>query len=128
MGQWLSQEWIDDTKELAAAMPARPGASASIGYVISDGPDGDVAYYWRVSDGVLNDAGLGELPDADVTLTIAYDNARNIAQDKVDANSAFMQGMIKVGGNMMKLLELMPITSSAEYKAIMAKLDEKTSY
>ena len=44
------------------------------------------------------------------------------------ANAAFMQGRIKVTGNMGKLMSLMPLTQSAEYKAIVEKLDQSTEY
>jgi hypothetical protein len=37
-----------------------------------------------------------------------------------------MQGRMKVSGNMGKLMSLMPLTQSAEYKAIQAQVAAKT--
>ena len=50
------------------------------------------------------------------------------ARPELDANAAFMQGRMKVTGNMGKLMSLMPLTQSAEYKAIQAKVAEQTEY
>ena len=51
--KYLSQEWLDETRAMAAQQPARPGASARIQYVITAGPDGDVKYSWVLEDGIL---------------------------------------------------------------------------
>lgn len=128
MGKWLSAEWIEDTIRLGRNMPQRDGASAKINYVVIDGPDGDSTYYWIVENGQLMDAGLGELGDADVTLSNTYSDARDIQQGVLDANTAFMQGKIKVTGDMMKLLELLPITSSPEYKTLEEDLAALTEF
>ena len=51
-----------------------------------------------------------------------------ILNGELDANAAFMQGRIKVVGTMGKLMSLMPLTQSAEYKSIATKLNEQTDY
>jgi putative sterol carrier protein len=128
MAKWLSQEWHDETRKLAESQPERPGASARMQYVITGGPDGDVKYYWILDNGKLADSQLGELPDAEVTLTQSYEDAKKIQQGELDANAAFMQGRVKVAGNMAKLMSLLPLTNSPEYKALMAQVEEITQY
>jgi putative sterol carrier protein len=122
--KWLTQEWLDEATELAQSQPERPGASARLQYVITDGPDGEVKYYWIVEDGKLLDNRLGELADAEVTLTETYDDAMRIQKGELDANAAFMQGKIRVGGDVAKLMALLPITMSPEFsefnKAVLA--------
>ena len=86
-------------------------------YVITGGPDGDVRYYWVLENGKLLESKLGELPDAEVTLTQTYEDAMRIQKGELDANAAFMQGRIKVTGNMAKLLALLPITNSRRVQA-----------
>ena len=115
MSKWLTQEWLDDSTRLAATQPVRPGASARLQYVVEGGPDGDVPYYWIVVDGQLTENKLGELADAEVTLTESYDDAKRMQQGELDANSAFMQGKVKVSGDIAKLMALLPITSSPEF-------------
>ncbi len=116
MAKWLTQEWLDESTKLAAGQPERPGATARLQYVITDGPDGDVSYYWVVVDGRLVENRLGELVDAEVTLTETHDDAMAIQRGELDANLAFMQGRIKVGGDVAKLMALLPITTSPEFE------------
>jgi alkyl sulfatase BDS1-like metallo-beta-lactamase superfamily hydrolase len=122
MAKWLTQEWLDEGKKLAEGQPERPGASARMQYVITGGPDGDVRYYWLLENGKLLESTLGDLPDAEVTLTQTYEDAMRIQKGELDANAAFMQGKVKVTGNMAKLMALLPITNSAEYKQLQTEI------
>jgi alkyl sulfatase BDS1-like metallo-beta-lactamase superfamily hydrolase len=128
MPKWLSQEWLDESKALAADQPERPGASARMQYVVTGGPDGDVKYYWVLENGKLLESQLGELPDAEVTLTQTYDDAMKIQKGQLDANAAFMQGKVKVTGNMAKLMALLPLTNAPEYKGLQEKIGEITEF
>lgn len=122
MAKWLTQEWLDEGKKLAEGQPERPGASARMQYVITGGPDGDIRYYWLLENGKLLESTLGDLPDAEVTLTQTYEDAMRIQKGELDANAAFMQGKVKVTGNMAKLMALLPITNSAEYKQLQTEI------
>jgi putative sterol carrier protein len=113
--KWLTQEWLDESTRLAATQPIRPGVSARLQYVVTGGPDGDVQYYWVIVDGQLAENRLGELADAEVTLTESYEDAKRMQQGELDANAAFMQGKVKVTGDIAKLMALLPITMSAEF-------------
>ena len=115
MAKWLTQEWLDEGKKLAEGQPERPGASARLQYVITGGPDGDIHYYWVLENGKLLESKLGELPDPEVTLTQNYEDAMRIQKGELDANAAFMQGKVKVTGDIAKLMALLPITMSAEF-------------
>ena len=66
--------------------------------------------------------------DAEVTLTQTHEDAMRIQKGELDANAAFMQGRIKVTGNMAKLLALLPITNSAEYKQLQTEISAITEY
>jgi putative sterol carrier protein len=128
MSKWLSQEWFDETRKMADSQPERPGASAKMQYVVSGGPDGDVKYYWVLDNGKLIESQLGELSDAEVTMTMTYDDAMKIQKGELDANAAFMQGRIKVSGNMAKLMALMPLTNAPEYKELQKQIQEVTEF
>jgi len=128
MSKWLSQEWLDETRKMAEGQPERPGASARMQYVVTGGPDGDINYYWILENGRLVEATLGKLDDAEVTLTTGYDDAVKIQKNELDANAAFMQGKVKVTGNMAKVMALLPITNSPEYKQLQQEIAAITEF
>jgi len=126
--KYLSQEWLDEARALAQDQPERPGASATMQFVITGTPDGDVKYYWILENGQLTEASRGELSDAEVTLTTGYADSVAIQKGELDPNAAFMQGKTKVTGNMAKLMLLMPLTMSAEYRALQDQVRARTEY
>jgi alkyl sulfatase BDS1-like metallo-beta-lactamase superfamily hydrolase len=128
MPKWLSQEWLDESKKLAEGQPERPGASARMQYVVTGGPEGDIKYYWVLENGKLLESQIGEMPDPEVTLTQSYEDAKKIQQGELDANAAFMQGRVKVTGNMAKLMALLPLTNAPEYKQLQEQIGAITEY
>jgi putative sterol carrier protein len=128
MSKFLSQEWLDEARKLAENQPERPGATARMQYVVTGAPGGDVDYYWVLEDGKLKEAQLGKLDDAEVTLTTGFDDAVKIQKGELDANAAFMQGRVKVTGNMAKVMSLLPITNSPEYKQLQADIAALTEF
>ena len=128
MAKWLTQEWLDEGTRLSATQPERPGATARMQYVVTGGPDGDIRYYWILENGKLLESNIGELEDAEVTLTQTWEDAERIQKGELDANAAFMQGRVRVTGNMAKLMSLLPITNSAEYKALQTEILELTEF
>jgi alkyl sulfatase BDS1-like metallo-beta-lactamase superfamily hydrolase len=128
MAKWLTQEWLDEGLKLSESQPERPGASAWMQYVITGGPDGDVHYYWVLENGKLLESKIGDLEDPEVTLTQTYEDAKRIQKGELDPNAAFMQGRVKVTGNMAKLMSLLPITNSKEYKELQREILETTEF
>jgi putative sterol carrier protein len=128
MAKYLSQEWLDEGLKLAQEFPERPGATARMQYVTTGAPEGDVKYYQVLDNGKINESTLGEDPNADFTITTTYEDAKKIQDGELDPNAAFMQGRMKVTGNMGKLMALMPLTQSPEYKAIQEKIRAVTDY
>jgi putative sterol carrier protein len=45
-----------------------------------------------------------------------------IQKAELDANAAFMQGKVKVAGNMGTMLKLLPITNTAEYRDLQRRI------
>lgn len=128
MTKYLTQEWLDETRALATSQPERPGSSARMQYVVTGGPDGEIKYFWRLEDGRLVESALGEIDEADFTMTLSYDDSVKVQQGELDANAAFMQGRMKVAGNMGKLMQLMPLTNSPEYKALQEEIRQITDF
>ena len=97
-------------------------------YIVTGGPDGDIHYYWVLENGKLLESTIGDLPDAEVTMTQTYEDAMKIQKGELDANAAFMQGRIKVSGNMAKLMSLMPLTNAPEYKQLQDEIQKITEF
>ena len=128
MARYLSQQWLDEGRKLAEDQPVRPGATAKMQYHVTGAPEGDVKYYWVLEDGKLLESQLGEVDGSDFTMTMTYDDARKVQTGELDPNAAFMQGRMKVAGNMAKLMSLLPLTNSPEYRALQEQIREITEY
>lgn len=126
MGAWLSAAWIADTKELGRAMPYREGASGVVQYFVL--ADRERPYYWVIKDGQLFDAGLGEHPSPDVSITVDVDVARAMQMGELEPTTAFLEGRLEVEGNLDLLVGLLPITSSPEYRELEQELARRTDF
>lgn len=126
MPKYLTQEWMDRARELAADFPETPGASVRMQQVITGAPEGEVRYYTVIEDGKTLEQALGEDPEAEVTLTNTYEDAVKILKGDLDVSAAFMQGRVKITGNMAKMMGLLPLTNKPEYKQIQEKLRAET--
>jgi putative sterol carrier protein len=128
MAKFLTQDWLDRQKDLAQEFPERPGASARMQYTIAGTPDGDVPFHTVIENGKILENALGDDPQAEFVMTVGFEDFTKITKGELDANAAFMQGRVKVTGNMGKLMSLMPLTQSPEYKAIAEKLAAETEF
>lgn len=117
-----SQAWLDRQREATADLPVRPGATARIQYEVTGGPDGPVVFHTHLADGhiVVND--LGPDDDADFTMIVPHDEFLAIAGGERDASVGYMQGRVKVTGNVGRMLSVLPVTSSPEWREVMAGL------
>jgi len=114
--KFLSQEWADEmTKALNASddfQKAASGQSAKLQQVVTDAPDGgEVKYYFKLEGGQA-EVDLGELADAEATVTQNYETAVGVTKQEINAQNAFMQGKLKISGNMMKLMQLQSVINA----------------
>ena len=106
--KYLSQEWIDEYNaalEQDAVRAALKGKSATIQMVISDSPQGEIHYWLRSADGGAS-AGLGDLDGAEVTIRQSYETSAQVNRGELDGQKAFTQGKVKIGGKMLKMMQL----------------------
>ena len=106
--KYLSQEWIDAYNAAIAQDAVRgalAGKNASIQMVISDSPQGEIRYWLRIADGGA-EAGLGDLDGADVTIRQSYETSAQVNKGELDGQKAFTQGKVKIGGKMLKMMQL----------------------
>lgn len=115
--KFLSEEWASAITEALGSSDdfkkAATGQQAKLQQVVTDAPGGEVKYYLDISDGSATVA-LGELDGAEATITQNYDTGKAIAQRELNAQNAFMQGKLKIAGNMMKIMQLQGVISALD--------------
>ena len=109
---FLSDEWLDEARAIRAEYDGRAGSiepSVRMNLVVNEVPfgEGSMDAHADTSSGELV-LDLGHIDPVDLTVTIGYDIARAIL---VEGNpqaglQAFMQGKIKVEGDIAKLMAL----------------------
>jgi predicted lipid carrier protein YhbT len=108
MAKFLSQEWLDASRDAlngsSDIKSATKDVDLTIQQVVTGAPAGDVSYWTKFNDGSV-EGGLGDNPDADVTIAQDYETAVALNKGELNAQAAFMQGKLKVTGNMGKLLQ-----------------------
>ena len=113
--KFLSEEWAqamtDALNSSEAFQKAATGQQAKIQQVVTDSPGGEVKYYFKL-DGGNAEVSLGELADAEATISQNYETAVAIDRTELNAQNAFMQGKLKISGNMMKLMQLQGVINS----------------
>ncbi|HET7487992.1 MAG TPA: SCP2 sterol-binding domain-containing protein [Acidimicrobiales bacterium] len=105
---FLSDEWIDAARAIREEFRDRVPAgehSVRLNQVITEVPfgEGTVLAYVDTSSGQF-DLEIGQLDDAEVSITLDYATARAVFLDPQSAIQHFMAGKIKIQGDMTKLV------------------------
>jgi putative sterol carrier protein len=120
MPGFLSKAWVD---AISAALSASDDHTLrdielTLQQIVTDAPGGEVAYWLTFDRGAVT-GNLGRSAEADVTFEMDHATAVALAGAELNHQAAFMQGMLKVTGNMGKLLQhqaalkvLAPVMSS----------------
>ncbi|MGC8466373.1 MAG: SCP2 sterol-binding domain-containing protein [Acidimicrobiales bacterium] len=117
---FLSPEWIERVrtlrKEHASESPSLE-AKITMNLIVTELPfeQDELRAYVRTTEGFV-DLELGELSDAEVTVTIDYATTKAIFVDgnPQAAIEAFMAGKIRVTGDMTKLLSLQALMTPSD--------------
>ena len=111
--KFLTEEWAKTmTEKLNASDDFKNAASSQevkLQQVVTDTPDGGEGKYYFTIEGGNATVSLGEISDADATITQNYETAVAINKQELNAQNAFMQGKLKISGNMMKLMQLQSV-------------------
>lgn len=101
MLRYLSDEWLAEADAALAGLAPLPGP-LTVGFVVTDGPDGDRSY--RISLGPQHVRLWSGRDDAPVALVQTWATARAIAQGERSAQRAFLDGDIRIEGDVTALL------------------------
>jgi hypothetical protein len=105
---FLSDDWFAEAEKLVASheTTAPPHANVQMNLVVTDTPfDNDVEFHMGAKD-ARGSFGRGHTEGADVTLTTDYVTAKEIfvSGHPQAGMQAFMQGKVRVQGDMAKLM------------------------
>jgi putative sterol carrier protein len=107
VARFSSPEWIAELDRAVSGDARLAEASAGVSLVVqqtvSDGPDGDATWHVVVDDGAVR-VRPGEAAEADVTFRQSYETAAAISRGELSAQSAFMVGELRVGGDVELLM------------------------
>ena len=106
--QFLSDEWFETVEKLVEehGADAPPQANLMVNLVITETPFGDERQMHMGARDGKGEWGVGHTADADVTLTTDYGTAKQVfaSGDPNAGMQAFMQGKVRVQGDMAKLM------------------------
>jgi len=107
--KFLSDEWLSEVESRLNSndgfQTAAKGQAARLQQQISGSPMGDVTYGF-VLDGGKVSMPKGEIENPEATVSQDYDTAVAVSKLELSGQQAFMQGKLKVSGNLMKIMQL----------------------
>ena len=125
--EFLTDEWFAEVDKLRAENPVPaatgPGADIVLNITVTGAPSGDKDIHMAGGD-----FGQGHV-EAPTKMTVPIEVAKKvfIEQDQQAGMQAFMQGQIKVEGDMSKIMAMQTAQPSPEQAALMAKVKEITA-
>ncbi|MCA1834281.1 MAG: SCP2 sterol-binding domain-containing protein [Actinomycetota bacterium] len=107
--KFLSDEWLGEVESRLnsneAFQNAAKGQSAKLQQVITGAPDGESKYGFIIDGGKVS-MPKGDIEGAEATVTQDYDTAVKLSKGELQGQAAFMQGKLKISGNLMKMMQL----------------------
>jgi putative sterol carrier protein len=127
--RYLSLAWIDAlSQEVANSSELAALASnhkIGVTQIVTDGPEGNVTYHLRIGDGSAA-FGAGPADAEDVCMEQSWATATAVASGDLNAQEAFIKGLIRLTGNQQKLIESQPVFAALD--AVFTSVREQTEY
>lgn len=115
--RYLSLDWIESMSAAVsgnAELQSLAGTiTLGITQVVTGTPDGDVTYHVQLLDGRAS-FGAGAAPQEDVRMEQSWDTALKVARHEVPAQEVFVKGLVKVGGDIQKLIPADPVFAALD--------------
>ena len=129
MVRYLSLAWIDALSQEVANSSALAALAdthkISVSQVVTDGPEGEVTYHLRLGDGHAS-FGAGRADGEDVCMEQSWATAKAVATGDLNAQEAFIKGLIRLTGNQQKLIESQPVFAALD--AVFTSVRQQTEY
>ncbi len=129
MVRYLSLAWIDALSQEVAKSDALGTLADThqigVTQVVTDGPEGTVIYHLRLGGGTAS-FGAGPAEAEDVCMEQSWATAAAVATGELNAQEAFIKGLIRLTGNQQKLIESQPVFAALD--AVFTSVREQTEY
>jgi len=124
--EFLSDEWFAEAKKIAdeAGADAAQAGDLTLNIVVTGGPSGDKEIHMAGGE-----FAQGLVDNAPTKMTVPYEVAKSvfIEGNQQAGMQAFMQGQIKVEGDMSKLMAMQTQAPSEAQQKVQAKIKEITA-
>jgi hypothetical protein len=107
--RFLTEQWLEFRLRKLVGLSVAPGVDLRVQHVVTDGPDGTVRYHDRVLDGSLVSTEFGATEEPDFVLTRNWDVDVGLHRGEIDPYTAVVDGLVKVDGDEVRLLALLPL-------------------
>ena len=115
--RYLGLDWIDAltsaVSQNATLADLATNHSIAVTQVVTDGPEGDVTYHFVVRDGEAA-FGAGAATEEDVRMVQSWSVAVSIATGEVNAQDMFINGSIRLHGDVQKLIAAEPLFAALD--------------
>jgi hypothetical protein len=102
---FLTDAWLDELQAAALSATAPAGTHVVVQQVVPDGPEGhEVAYVVVLDEGQVRVV-RGRVDDPDLTFTQDRATAEAIHRGDLSAQAAFMQGRLRLGGDLRAVID-----------------------
>lgn len=127
--RYLGLEWIDALTAAVAADPVLGGLAdehaIGVTQVVDDGPEGTVVYHLQLGDGSAR-FGAGPADPEHVRLAQEWSTAVAVATGELDAEEAFIRGLIRLTGDPSALERALPVFAALD--AVFRTVRDRTDY
>ncbi len=108
----IADGWAAGVRAELVDLAGPPSLGGTVRFDVTGGPDGDRSAHATFGLGRITELGpgTGDRPDATVTLTA--EDARAMLAGDLDPSVAFMQGRMKVAGDMGLVLDLLALAAT----------------
>lgn len=104
MADFLTDAWLDELSSAAEAAELPPMPPLALQQVVPDGPAGEVAYALVVDEGRVR-VHRGRVDGPDLVFTQDRATAEAIHRGELSAQAAFMQGRLRLGGDLRAVID-----------------------
>jgi hypothetical protein len=115
--RYLSLEWIEALRDKVAASTdlstLANDYSINVTQVVTDGPEGTITYHLSVGNGGAS-FGAGAAANEDVRMEQSWDTAIAIATGETNAQDVFINGEVRITGDVQKLIASEPVFAALD--------------